>query len=92
MCIFYEFMNVVFQRVRNLENPQKIVSSRNKEIVFDAIEKYTAAWAKREGASKWVLHDWTESVKSVINHRVNKYRFYRNRNKSVLSSHIAREY
>ena len=47
-------------------------------------------WAKREGASKWVLHDWTESVKSVINNRVNIYQF--DRNKSVLSSHIAKEY
>ena len=46
--------------------PSKIVWSRKKEIVFDA--KYAAAWAKREGVSKWVLHDWTESVKSVINH------------------------
>ena len=35
--------------------PRKILWHKNKKIIFDAVEKYATAWAKREGASRNVF-------------------------------------
>ena len=46
----------------------------NVNILEKAVDDYAKSWSKREGVHESVLYDWSQTVKFIVNNRINSFR------------------
>ena len=47
--------------------------SKNRKVIFDALDKYAKRWCNREHAENDCLNEWVKEIKNIVNKKIQKF-------------------